>query len=184
LSSAKVVCVDRDGVINEDSDDYIKSAAEWHPIAGSLDAIAALFRAGFRVFVVSNQSGVGRGLFSLAALEGVNERMSDAVHAVGGELAGVYFCPHTPEDGCECRKPGAGLLRQIERDQALSLEGAAFVGDKWSDLVAARAVGARPILVESGRGRTTLAEHRGEVEEVYRDLAAAAQAIIDEDGNG
>lgn len=181
MSERRVVCLDRDGVINEDSPEYIRNVDEWRPIDGSLEAIAALSVAGYRVFVVSNQSGIARGLFTPEALEAINARMLEAVEAAGGRLAGIYVCPHGPDDGCECRKPATGLLRRIEREHGVSLEDTPLIGDKWSDIAAARAVGARPILVRSGHGQATLDAHGGEIDECYHDLAAAVTALLAED---
>jgi D-glycero-D-manno-heptose 1,7-bisphosphate phosphatase len=175
----KLVVLDRDGVINFDSTEYIKRPEEWRPIPGSMEAIARLHRHGFRVFVVTNQSGVGRGLFTLATLERIHDRMRAAVTAAGGAIEGIYFCPHEPTAGCDCRKPGIGLLRRLEQERSLSLAGAPLVGDKWSDLVAARAVGARPILVLTGAGQSTLAAHGQDIEECYADLANAVAGITD-----
>src|SRR5512138_572861 len=124
--------VDRDGVINEDSDEYIKSVAEWRPIAGSLEAIAALTRGGYRVAVVTNQSGVGRGLFDEATLAAIHRHMRAAVRAAGGELAGIYYCPHSPSANCDCRKPRPGLFRQLENELGLAVHGAPYIGDKES----------------------------------------------------
>jgi D-glycero-D-manno-heptose 1,7-bisphosphate phosphatase len=172
--------VDRDGVINEDSDEYVKSIAEWRPIAGSLEAISALTRAGYRVVVVTNQSGVGRGLFDEATLGAIHRHMLGAVRAVGGDLAGIYYCPHTPADDCDCRKPRPGLFTRLEVELGVTVRGAPYVGDKVSDIDAAEAVGARPMLVRSGRGRAAAAEamRRGVV--VFDDLAAVARALLAE----
>jgi D-glycero-D-manno-heptose 1,7-bisphosphate phosphatase len=176
----KLVVLDRDGVINEDSGDFIKSVAEWRPIPGSLEAIAALTRGGYRVAVVTNQSGIGRGLFDEHTLAAIHERMRDAVRTAGGALAGIYYCPHRPDEGCECRKPKAALLRRLERDLSCSLAGAPFIGDRPSDLDAAAAVGARAMLVRTGTGAATeRALVRGSVE-VFDDLRAAASAILAE----
>ena len=175
---AKLVVVDRDGVINEDSGEFIKSVAEWRPIAGSLEAIASLTRAGYRTVVVTNQSGIARGLLTEGALRDIHDRMSSAVRAAGGELAGIYFCPHHPDDGCDCRKPRTGLLRRMERDLGVTLARVAFVGDRASDIEAAEAVGARPLLVRTGTGAATeraLAPGRAEV---FDDLGAAVRALL------
>lgn len=173
-----VVVLDRDGVINEDSAEYIKSVAEWRPIPGSLEAIARLTANGTRVVVVTNQAGLARGLFDQAALDRIHEHMRRAVRDVGGEIAGIYYCPHHPDTGCDCRKPRPGLLRQAERDLGVALEGVPFVGDKPSDVQAARAVGARPILVRTGQASAdTLAANDVEV---FDDLAAAVTALLEE----
>lgn len=178
-AAGQLVVLDRDGVINQDSDDYIKSPSEWHAIPGSLQAIAGLHRAGFHVVVVSNQSGVGRGLYSAQTLKDINARMEHEVEAAGGALAGVYCCPHRPEEGCACRKPAPGLLRQIERDFGTSLRGAPLIGDKLSDIDAALAVGARPMLVRTGYGLQTAKSLGDRKPEVHADLASAVAALLD-----
>jgi D-glycero-D-manno-heptose 1,7-bisphosphate phosphatase len=180
--SDQLVMMDRDGVINYDSDAYIKSPREWRPIPGALRAIASLHAAGYLIFIVSNQSGVGRGLLSAAALDAINAHMVQAIERAGGRVAGIYCCPHRPEDACDCRKPAPGLLHRLEVEHGVSLEGQPFIGDKWSDLQAARAVGSRPILVRTGRGETTLGEHADSIPEVYDDLVEAAAAILESRG--
>ena len=183
-ASGQLVVLDRDGVINQDSDEYIKSPAEWHAIPGSLEAIANLHRAGFRVVIASNQSGIGRGLFSARTLEEINARMQREVAAAGGSLAGVYCCPHRPDEGCDCRKPAPGLLRRIERDFGQSLRGAPFIGDNITDLDAALAVGARPMLVRTGYGRQASKALGDRTAEVHADLASAVAALLGERHGG
>lgn len=178
MPAGDLVVIDRDGVINEDSDDYIKSVAEWRPIPGSLEAIAALTRGGLRIAVVTNQSGVGRGLFDEATLVAIHEHMRARVRAAGGELAGLYYCPHRPDEGCDCRKPRPGMLRALERDLQLPLRGAPFIGDRRSDIEAARAVDARPILVRTGAGAATERSLAGADVAVFDDLWAAAQSLL------
>jgi D-glycero-D-manno-heptose 1,7-bisphosphate phosphatase len=180
MARAPLVVLDRDGVINEDSGEFIKSVAEWRPIPGSLEAIAALTRAGLRVAVVTNQSGVGRGLFSEQTLEAIHAHMDAAVRDAGGQLAGVYYCPHHPDADCDCRKPKTALLRQLERDLGASLAGVPFVGDRMSDVGAADAVGARAMLVRTGTGAETARALGQRNIEVFDDLAAAARAILAE----
>lgn len=174
----RLVVLDRDGVINEDSDEFIKSPEEWRPIPGSLEAIARLHQAGVRVAVVTNQSGVGRGLYSEETLAAIHARMSQAVEAVGGRLAGIFYCPHRPDAGCACRKPKTGLLDRLEQALALPVIGEPFVGDRLSDLDAARAVGARAVLVRTGVGELTLRAIGDRVAEVYPDLAAAVRTFL------
>lgn len=139
--------IDRDGVINRDSDQYIRSVEEWVPLPGSLEAIADLTRAGFTVIVITNQSGIGRSLFDVATLERIHAAMCRAAETAGGRIAAVYYCPHLPDDGCDCRKPRPGMLLEAARDFGVSLAGVPFVGDKASDVDAARAAGAEPVLV-------------------------------------
>jgi D-glycero-D-manno-heptose 1,7-bisphosphate phosphatase len=175
----RLVVLDRDGVINVDvPGQYVCSAEQWLPIEGSLEAMARLSTAGFSIYVVSNQSGIGRGLFTTRELDAMHAKLLRLLALRGGRLSGWFFCPHTPADGCRCRKPGTGLLEAVSADAGLPLDGVPFVGDKWSDLVAARAMNMRPVLVGTGHGRATLRQHKGQIEEFYPDLAAAAEAII------
>lgn len=176
----RLVVIDRDGVINEDSDDYIKSVAEWRPIAGSLEAIAALTQGGFTVAVVTNQSGVGRGLLDEATLGAIHATMRARVRAAGGELAGIYYCPHRPDAGCDCRKPGPGMFRALERELGISVLGAPYIGDRPSDVLAARGVGARPILVRTGVGAATERALGDPSIAVFDDLWSAAQGLLGE----
>jgi D-glycero-D-manno-heptose 1,7-bisphosphate phosphatase len=181
-ATTKLVILVSDGVINFDSASYIKGPDEWVPIPGSLEGIAQLHDAGFLVFVVTNQSGIARGLFSRAALDAIHRKMMLAIEAAGGSIAGVFFCPHEPADGCDCRKPKPGLLRELESVTGLRVAGHALIGDKCSDVDAALAVGARPILVQTGKGAQSLGECADRVAAVYPDLAAAAAAITEENG--
>ncbi len=176
----RLVILDRDGVINEDSARYIKSPDEWRPLPGSLAAIADLTRAGFDVVVATNQSGVGRGLFGTAELERIHARMRSEVGRAGGRLAGIYYCPHRPEDACACRKPLPGLLERIAADFGRPLDGVPMVGDKVSDVLAAEAVGARPICVRSGLRAEDCEAAAARGAEVYADLRAAADALLAE----
>lgn len=178
-ADARLVVIDRDGVINEDSDDFIKSVAEWRPIPGSLEALAALTRAGCTLAVVTNQSGVGRGLLDEATLRDIHEHMRARVREAGGELAGIYYCPHRPDAGCDCRKPGPGMFRALERELGISVRGAPYVGDRPSDVLAARSVGARPVLVRTGVGAAT-ARALGDPEiAVFDDLWSFAQSWLE-----
>jgi D-glycero-D-manno-heptose 1,7-bisphosphate phosphatase len=179
-SGARLVMIDRDGVINEDSGEFIKSVAEWRPIAGSLEAIASLHRAGWTVTVVTNQSGVGRGLYDEATLAKIHEHMRERVRAAGGELAGVYYCPHLPDAGCECRKPKPGMFRALERELGVSVVGAPYIGDRMSDVEAAEVVGARPMLVRTGTGASTVALLGARRVPVFDDLAAASRSLLAE----
>ena len=174
----RLVILDRDGVINQESDAYIKSPEEWIPLPGSVEAIGRLTTAGFTVAVATNQSGVGRGLFDLKTLEAIHARMHAAVSKAGGKIDRIFYCPHKPEDNCDCRKPKAGMFTQISEHYGLGLKGVPVVGDTGRDVAAAQTAGARPILVLTGRGREALlalphVEH-------YADLAAAADKLIAE----
>ena len=175
----RLVILDRDGVINYDSDAYVKSPEEWLPIPGGLEAIARLYKAGFTLVVATNQSGVARGLFDLTMLEAIHAKMSASIEAAGGKLAGIFVCPHAPWDNCDCRKPKPGLLRQIAERFHTSLRGVPVIGDSLRDIEAAESVAARPLLVRSGHGEKTLESlgNRRRVE-VFTDLAAAANDLI------
>jgi D-glycero-D-manno-heptose 1,7-bisphosphate phosphatase len=177
----RLVVLDRDGVINRESASFIRTPDEWIPLPGSIEAIADLTRAGFTVVVASNQSGVGRGLFTAETLGAIHARMTRTVEASGGRLAGIFVCPHRPEDACECRKPLPGLLRQIEATFGLTLRGQPAIGDSYRDLEAAWRVGARAILVRTGNGLATGQRlEAGAAVEVVPDLAAAAALLIAE----
>jgi len=176
----KIVILDRDGVINHDSDQYIKSPDEWKPITGSLQAIARLNQAGYRVVVATNQSGVGRGLFEMDTLNAIHDKLIKALALVGGRLDAIFFCPHTTADNCECRKPKAGMYRDIAVRFNVDLNGAPAVGDSLRDLQAAVEVGAQPMLVLTGKGQKTKADPdlpKGTL--VFPDLAAAVTHILD-----
>ena len=174
----KLVILDRDGVINHDSDHYIKSPEEWKPIPGSLAAIARLNQAGYRVVVASNQSGIGRRLFETDTLMAIHEKMHKAVAQVGGRIDAIFFCPHTNADNCECRKPRPGMFREIAARFNADLTGVPAVGDSLRDLQAALAVGAQPMLVLTGKGRKTVDDPELPAETlVFTDLAAAAAHI-------
>ncbi len=172
------VILDRDGVINEDSDAYIKSPSEWTPIEGSLEAIAQLHQNGFHIAVLTNQAGVGRGLFDLATLESIHDKMRSQVEAAGGNIDAVFFCPHGPEEGCGCRKPRTGLYEQFARQFEVDLKDIPAVGDSLRDIQAAMSVGAEPILVETGKGRATLRRNPNIDVQTFVNLHEAAQYIL------
>jgi D-glycero-D-manno-heptose 1,7-bisphosphate phosphatase len=151
----KLIILDRDGVINLDSDQFIKSPEEWKPIPGSLEAIARLNQWGWRVVVASNQSGIGRGLFGMDMLNAINEKMIKSLAQVGGRLDAVFFCPHAADSTCDCRKPKPGMLHQIAERFNVSLTGVPVVGDSLRDLLAGVAVGCSPYLVLTGKGQKT-----------------------------
>lgn len=175
----KLVILDRDGVINHDSDAYIKSPEEWKPIPGSLEAIALLTQAGYQVAVATNQAGVGRGLFEMATLNAIHDKMHRALGLVGGRIDGIFFCPHAQDAGCACRKPKPGLLEEIARRFGVSLEGVPFIGDSLRDLQAAVTVGAKPILVLTGKGKKTRKDSDLPPNTVvHDDLAAAVHSLL------
>jgi D-glycero-D-manno-heptose 1,7-bisphosphate phosphatase len=175
----KLVILDRDGVINHDSASYIKSPEEWKPIPGSLEAIALLNQAGYRVLVATNQSGVGRGLFDMATLNAIHDKMHRALSLVGGRVDGIFYCPHAQDAGCACRKPRPGLLDEIAKRFGVSLDGVPFIGDSLRDLQAGAAVGAQPVLVLTGKGKKTRKD--GDLPEgtvVHADLAEAVRSLL------
>lgn len=175
----KLVILDRDGVINHDSDQYIKSPEEWKPIPGSLEAIAKLCQGGYRVVVATNQSGVGRGLFEMDTLNAIHEKMHKAVVQAGGRLDAIFFCPHTNEDKCACRKPKPGMLQEIATRYNADLTDVPVVGDALRDLQSAVAVGAQPILVLTGKGKKTQVDPQlPAITPVFADLAAVAAHLL------
>ena len=177
--SSKLVILDRDGVINRDSEQFIKSPDEWRPIPGSLEAIARLNHAGFRVVVATNQSGIGRGLFDMATLNAIHEKMHRALALVGGRIDALFYCPHTSESQCDCRKPKTGMLQEIGMRLGIDLTGVPSIGDSVRDLQAAEAVGAQPILVLTGKGEKTLRDGNFPKDTViFPDLAFAASALL------
>ena len=153
---APFVILDRDGVINADSPDYIKSASEWLPLPGSVEAIARLTAAGYQVFVATNQAGIARGKLSLSALESIHQRMLNEVSAAGGSIVDIQYCPHHPDDQCQCRKPQPGMLLTLAARHDLDLREGYFVGDSAKDLEAAAAADCQGVLVLTGNGKETL----------------------------
>lgn len=181
-----LIILDRDGVINEDSDDYIRSLDEWHPIPGSINAIAELSMSGFDVVIATNQSGLSRGFFTLDTLEEIHAQLRLLTEQAGGTIAGIFYCPHLPTEGCRCRKPGIGLLQAIELELGVTVAGAVFIGDSLKDLQAAQAAQCHPILVQTGKGLQTQAalstvsvdlKNPTQVP-IYADLYAAAKAVL------
>lgn len=173
----KLIILDRDGVINEDSPNFIKSADEWHPIAGSLAAIAKLNQVGYTVVIATNQSGIGRGYFTEEALAEMHAKMQKELAKVGGKIDHVYFCPHTPDDNCDCRKPKTGMFKQIMRDYGIDLQGVINVGDALRDVQVGQIFGCRNILVLTGKGQKTLQDNPEVEAEIFPDLAAAVRFL-------
>lgn len=174
----KLVILDRDGVINQDSEHFIKNPEEWQPIPGSLEAIARLNQAGYRVVVATNQSGIGRGLFDMAALNAMHQKMHHLLWQVGGRIDATFFCPHTNVDKCSCRKPEPGMLSDIGERFNIRLRGVPLVGDSLRDLQAAAAAGCEPFLVLTGKGEKTKAAGNlppGTL--IFKDLAATADYL-------
>lgn len=166
------IVLDRDGVINRDADDFIKSVAEWVPLPGSIEAIAKLSQAGYNLVVATNQSGLGRGLFDLDDLEAMHRKMENLIQDAGGNLAGIFYCPHTPQDNCNCRKPRSGLFDSIEVEFACDLSGAYAVGDSLRDLEVAIKKNCRPILVLTGKGKKTQEQIRSK--QAFKDIPVFA----------
>ena len=175
----RTLLIDRDGVINQDSRDYIRSPKHWHALPGALEAMATAHRAGFRLVVISNQSGLARGLFSIHDLNAIHQRLCDELARFGGRVEAFFFCPHAPLDDCECRKPRAGLLLSLRDRLGIDLARAAFIGDRVSDARAALTAGARPVLVRSGLDPLKPEELMacGAVD-VFDDLSAAVAALL------
>jgi D-glycero-D-manno-heptose 1,7-bisphosphate phosphatase len=178
MAIARYVLLDRDGVINHDSDQFIKSPEEWHPIPGSLEAIALLNQHGFEVAVVSNQSGLARGLFDQATLADIHAKMQQMAGEKGGKISAIYFCPHGPDDGCDCRKPKPGMLKKFASDFHIQLSDLTLIGDSIVDIQVARAVAAKPMLVRTGKGQKTLTENPDLTIPIFDDLYEAVRNII------
>ena len=174
----KLIILDRDGVINYDSDAFIKTPDEWKPIPGSLEAIAHLTQAGYRVVIATNQSGISRGLLDMVTLNAINDKMCKAVNQVGGRIDAMFFCPHASTDKCNCRKPATGMFKEISDRFGLELNGVPAIGDSLRDLQAAAEVGAIPILVLSGKGKKTRAKGGlPENTQIFSNLSAAVDAL-------
>lgn len=175
----EMIILDRDGVINEDSDHYIKSPDEWIPIKGSLEAIARLKKAGYLVTVATNQSGLARGFFDESVLSAMHDKMAQLLKQRGASIDGIFFCPHGPNDGCDCRKPKPGLLIQIAKAFDIKLKNTIFVGDSMSDIQAASLSGASSVLLKTGKGIRTL-EKLDKLSDVpvYDDLAHFVRDLL------
>ena len=179
----KLIILDRDGVINYDSELFIKSPQEWIPIPGSLEAIARLKHAGYRVVVATNQSGVARGKFDMMTLNAIHQKMHTSAQQAGGEIDAIFFCPHAAVDNCDCRKPKAGMLHAIARRLNVSLKGVPTVGDSLRDLQAGFVVGCTPFLVRTGKGEKTV--EKGGLPPgtlTFDDLAAVVDHLLQESG--
>ena len=172
----RIVILDRDGVINEDSPDYIKTPDEWIPIPGSMEAIALLHRRGFKVYVATNQAGIARGKLSEDSLHAIHEKMQQAVKTTGGKISGIQYCPHHPDEKCHCRKPEPGMLYKIAEETGIELTGTPYVGDSLKDIRAAETAGCNPVLVLTGNGAETY-QIRSNLAHVYKDLLSFAEDI-------
>ncbi len=184
MATLPLIVLDRDGVINHDSSDFIKSPDEWRPLPGSLEAIAELTRLGYRIVIASNQSGIGRNLFDHTMLDKIHEKMTRSIAAAGGSISRIFICPHHPNDGCDCRKPLPGLFRQIADHYSVSPEQMIAVGDSLRDLEAAQACGSKAVLVRTGNGLATEQsfQHLSDIE-VYDDLAGFSKALSAQPGH-
>jgi len=176
----QLIILDRDGVINFDSSQFIKNPEEWKPLSGSMEAIARLNQAGYRVVVATNQSGVGRGLFDMAMLNAIHDKMHKACAMVGARIDAVFFCPHSAEEKCNCRKPKSGMLEEIAaRYNLANLENVPSVGDSLRDLQASATLGAQPYLVLTGKGlKTKAAGDLPEGTQIFPDLAAVVNELL------
>ena len=175
----KLIILDRDGVINFDSDQFIKNPEEWKPIPGSLEAIARLCQSDYRVVVATNQSGIGRGLFDMTTLNAIHDKMHKACALLGGRIDAVFFCPHTAESNCACRKPKSGMIEEIAERYNTDLLGVPAVGDSLRDLEAATGMGAQPFLVLTGKGSKTQAQGGlPEGTQIFPDLAAVVSHLL------
>ncbi|MDD2723840.1 MAG: D-glycero-beta-D-manno-heptose 1,7-bisphosphate 7-phosphatase [Methylovulum sp.] len=175
---SKFVLLDRDGVINQDSHDFIKSPDEWRPLDGSLEAIALLNQHGYQIAVITNQSGLARGLFDEAALTQIHAKMRQLVAGHGGKITAIYYCPHGADSTCGCRKPKPGLLLQCAADYQIKLSETVMIGDSYRDLQAGIAAGAKPVLVKTGNGKQTLTEHPNLNIPVFDNLYDAAKHLV------
>lgn len=183
----KLVILDRDGVINQDSANFIKSPNEWVPIPGSLEAIALLNQSGFRVAVATNQSGISRGLFDMTTLNSIHDRMHRELAQFGGRIDAIFYCPHAADEHCHCRKPDTGMIEEIGNRFSIELQGVPAVGDALRDLQAFASAGCQPILVQTGKGEATLAAALADKAKslpentwICADLAEAVQRVLDE----
>ncbi|EGV18042.1 D-glycero-beta-D-manno-heptose 1,7-bisphosphate 7-phosphatase [Thiocapsa marina] len=176
----RVVILDRDGVINEDSASFVKSIDEWIPLPGSIEAIARLSHAGYRIAVATNQSGLARGLLTPTDLDTMHRKLRDLLAEQGGRIEMIVYCPHGPDENCACRKPKAGMLMEIARRLSVSLAGIPFLGDSLSDILAAKAAGADPWMVRTGKGEATIAAGSPHLIDVpiHADLACAVDALL------
>lgn len=177
MTQSRYILLDRDGVINYDSDQFIKSPEEWLPIEGSLEAIALLNDYGFKVVVISNQSGLARGLFDQSTLTEIHNKMHRLVEEKGGKITAIYFCPHGPSDHCACRKPKPGMLETFANEHRVDLHEVILVGDSIVDIEAAESAGAKPILVKTGKGQKTLTHHPELIIPYFDNLYDAAKNI-------
>ena len=174
----KLVILDRDGVINYDSNAYVKSVEEWIPLPGSIEAIVQLSKSGWTLAIATNQSGIASGYYDIATLEAMHAHLKNLVADQGGEVGLVVYCHHGHDEFCDCRKPKSGMLKIIAEHYKVPLVGVCFVGDSLSDLEAAKAVGSQPVLVKTGKGKTTMSKTLPPGTLIFDDLAAFAETLI------
>jgi D-glycero-D-manno-heptose 1,7-bisphosphate phosphatase len=187
MHTTKLVILGRDGILNEYREEHVTTPAEWHPVPGALEAVARINHAGWHVVVATNQSGIGRGMIDMSAVNAVHAHMNRQLQAAGARLDAVFFCPHTPEDGCDCRKPKPGMLLDVGQRYGIDLAHVPVVGDTARDLVAAHAAGCEPHLVLSGRAallapeavQALLAQVPGA--RAHASLAAFADFLLERD---
>ena len=178
-NTSQLIILDRDGVINHDMPGYVKTPDEWQPIAGSMEAIARLYHANFRIVIASNQSAIGRGLMSPEALYEIHLKMQGLLSGLGARVEALFFCPHSPAARCDCRKPQPGLLQQISQRFKINLSGVPFIGDTLKDVVAALSVEAEPLLVLTGQGQDTADSPEFPTHiKTYANLSAAVNALL------
>ncbi len=183
-SSSKLIILDRDGVINEDRDDYVKSADEWIPLPGSLEAIALLNQAGYQIAIATNQSGLARGYFTINDLHAMHSKMERLLQPLGGKIDSIFFCPHMDAHACDCRKPAPGMMKEItlrykKTNDIQPLLGVPIVGDSLRDLEAGVALGASPHLVLTGKGQRTIAKGGlPDGTQIHADLSTFASALL------
>jgi len=184
MPKQKLLILDRDGVINVESSEFVKTPEEWVPIKGSLEAIGRLSQAGYDIVIITNQSGIGRGYFSADTLAKIHARMIDYVQQHGGKIQSILFCPHAPDDGCNCRKPKHGMYQELAERLNISFGDVYSVGDSVRDLLAAQAAGAKPALVKTGNGKKSIKEIENAPElgltsaPVFDNLSNFADALL------
>ena len=177
----KIIILDRDGVINHDSEEFVKSVDEWEPIPGSIEAIANLTQAGYKVVVCTNQSGIGRGLYSMEVLNDIHEKMHRLVEQEGGKISAIFLCPHKPDDNCSCRKPKPTMILEIiDRYNIDNVNNLMMVGDSNRDLESIAAAGGVPVLVKTGNGKKTFAQNKMPPNTlVFKNLFAVSEYLIE-----
>ncbi len=181
LKNLKLIILDRDGVINEESPEYIKSPDEWQPIPGSMEAIALLSQAGYTIAVATNQSGIGRGYYTEDTLVEIHKKMINCAEMMGGRIDRVFYCPHRPDEHCSCRKPASGLFEQIATAYNIDLAGVVSIGDSLRDIKAAERVACKPILVLTGNGEQTLTENPELINKIptFENLLIAVKNLLE-----